>query len=432
MRQHLIEPPLFSENRRKFFKKMKSRALAIFHSNDFMPRNGDQNHPYRQNSDFFYLTGVSQPNSILILFPTAANAKMRTLLFIEKTSARHSVWEGEKINKEIATSISGIENVYWLDQYQTILLDLMSQCDRIYINGDEGVATQQPVPSKDMRMAKKLMDIYPFHKYQRSQPLLRKIRMRKSASEIKMMKEAIRITKVAFTQIISRTWVDKMEYKLEAVMTGTFINEGAMGHAFEPIVASGASACILHYTKNNQCCQDGDLILLDFGAEYQHYAADISRTIPANGRFTTRQKEVYEAVLEVLRATLKLLVPGAHLSEIKTEVGKLMSEQLVNLGLLTDEEAALYKSDNPPYKKYFMHGVSHHLGLDVHDLSDRFAPLQSGMVLTCEPGIYIASEGIGVRLENNILVTDETPIDLTEDIPIEISDIENCMRGKGY
>ncbi len=430
MHQPILYPSLFIEHRENFSAELERASLAIFFGNDLMPRNGDQFFPFRQQSDFYYLSGIEQPNSILVIFPDAPNSKMRTILLIEKPNNHDTIWEGQRLSKEEARQRSGIENVLWLDQKEALLADLMCSAKNIYANSNESYAGG-PIQPRDVRKAEELRRRFPFHDYKRSQPILRKLRMIKSTGEIDLMKKAMNITAEVFSEIISHNWVDRGEYEIEAEITAGFRRRGATGHAYHPIVAAGPSACILHYTNNNKVCLDGDLILLDFGAEYSHYAADLSRTIPVNGSFSPRQKEIYQSVLHVLKRTTEHMVPGITLSELKKEVGHLMSVQLLQLGLLTEEEAAQHDSANPPYRKYFMHGIAHHIGLDVHDLSDRHSTLQSGMILTCEPGIYIKEEGIGIRLENNILVTDDSPVNLMASIPIEIEEIEYRMNSKG-
>ncbi|MCB0664443.1 MAG: aminopeptidase P N-terminal domain-containing protein [Saprospiraceae bacterium] len=428
MRHQAIDSSLFVQNRQRFARQMKPDSLAIFHSNDAMPRNGDQHYSYRQHSDFFYLTGVQQKDSVLIIFPDTPKKDFKEVLFIKKETEHARIWEGEKLTKTEATNLSGIEQVVWLSQYHTVLHDLIKNSKRIYINGNESQGAEDEILTRDLRLGNELMKRYPMHKYHRSQPILRNLRMIKSPVEIELIRKALQITHHGFDKVMASVKPGMWEYQLEALLTGSFIHDGAQGHAYEPIVASGSSACVLHYITNSEKCQAGDLVLLDFGAEYANYSADITRTIPVNGRFSERQATVYNAVLKVLRETKEMMVPGVLLEELNQEVGKMMSHALVDIGLLDKSEINPKDSKKQPYRRYFMHGVAHHLGLDVHDLSDRYSPFQAGMVLTCEPGIYIPEEKMGIRLENNILITDDGPVDLASDIPIEIEDIEAHMQ----
>ncbi|MCB0685441.1 MAG: aminopeptidase P N-terminal domain-containing protein [Saprospiraceae bacterium] len=428
MRYQAIDPTLFIQNRQRFARQMKPDSLAIFHSNDAMPRNGDQHFPYRQHSDFFYLTGVEQKDSTLILFPGAPKSEFKEILFIKKETEHARIWEGEKLTKNEASGISGIEKIVWSSQYSSVLHDLIKQAKRVYINGNESQGIDDEILTRDLRLGNQLMRRYPMHKYHRSQPILRNLRMIKSTTEVDLIKRAIDITKAGFDQVLNLIQPDMWEYQVEALLTGSFIHEGAQGHAYAPIVASGAAACVLHYITNDHQCKAGDLLLIDFGAEYANYAADLTRTIPVSGRFTERQASVYNAVLRVMKETKEMMVPGILLDELNTEVGKMMSHALVDLGLLDKNELNSKDAKKQPYRRYFMHGVAHHLGLDVHDLSDRYSPFQAGMVLTCEPGIYIPEENLGIRLENNILITDEGPVDLAAHVPIEIEEIESLME----
>ncbi len=429
MRSQQLDPQLFRYHREQFCAALPAHAMAIFYANDVMPRTADQHFPFRQQSDFFYLTGIDQPESVLILFPDVTEVKMREILFISQTTKSQKIWEGDKLTKDDAQQFSSISQINWLHEYPRVIHQLMREADVVYLNANESASAQEPIFSRDLREGKKLMARYPLHPYRRAQPILRKLRMIKNDQEISLIKKAIGITHQAFKNILIRTWSGEPEYKIEAVMIGTFINSGSTGHAFAPIVASGRSACILHYIENSRICAEGDLILLDFGAEYAHYAADVSRTIPASGKFNPRQREIYQAVLDIMHQIKPLFRAGNTLTQIHAETGKLVSEALLRLGLLTEEEAIQYDHSHAPYRRYFMHGVAHHLGLDVHDLSDRNVPLAPGMVLTCEPGIYILEEGIGIRLENDLLITNNHPIDLTEEIPIEIDEIERIIQG---
>jgi Xaa-Pro aminopeptidase len=428
MRYQPIKSKLFKQNRERFVRQMKPDALAIFHSNDQMPRKGDQYFPYTQSPDFFYLTGIEQPESVLVLFPNAPKPAFKEILFIKKSDTKTNIWDGERLSKDEATGISDVKTVYWLDQLPTLLQDLLHHAKRIYVNSNENLSVNAEVETRDMRNARALMQKYPFHKYHRAQPVMRKLRMIKSNPEIEIIQKACEITGKAFQRVLQSTEPGMMEYEVESHITGTFIASGSAGHAYAPIVASGPGACVLHYIKNDQACRDGELLLLDFGAEYAHYASDLTRTIPVNGRFSERQRQVYDAVLRTFKRTREMMVPGAMLDELNKEVGRMMSYELVDLGLLSKDEGDDYEADNAPYRKYFMHGVAHHLGLDVHDLSDKYTPLQAGMVLTCEPGIYIREEAMGIRLENDILVTDDGPIDLMANIPIEAEEIETLMH----
>lgn len=428
MRHQAIDSSLFTQNRQRFARQMKPDSLAIFHSNDAMPRNGDQHFPYRQHSDFFYLTGIQQKDSILILFPDSPKKEFKEVLFLLKETEHSKIWEGERLSKDEANHLSAIQKIVWSSQYAAILHDLIKQAKRVYINGNESQGVNDEILTRDLRLGNELMKRYPMHKYHRSQPILRNLRMIKSPIEVDLVKKALDITKLGFQKVLSSVHPGMWEYQIEAILTGTFIHEGAQGHAYEPIVASGVSACVLHYTTNNRKCQSGDLVLLDFGAEYANYSADLSRTIPVNGRFSERQAAVYKAVLKVMKETKEMMVPGILLDELNQEVGKMMSHALVDLGLLDKSDLQPKDSKKQPYRQYFMHGIGHHLGLDVHDLSDRYSPFQAGMVLTCEPGIYIEEEDLGIRLENNILITDDGPVDLAADVPIEIEEIEALMQ----
>lgn len=427
MRFKKIDSNLFIQNRQRFARQMRSDSLAIFQTNDKMPRNGDQYFPFRQNSDFFYLTGIDQPESVLLLYPDASREDHREILFIKKGDALSEIWEGQRYTKKEARDISGIQKVMWLQQLPGIQQNLIHQAKRIYVNENENLSVQAEIQTRDIRIAKEIKERYPFHKYHRSQPILRYLRMIKSHPEIELINHAAGITSQAFHRVLKAVKPGMKEYEIEAEIIHTFIAHGSAGHAYDPIVASGASSCVLHYIKNDQVCDNGDILLLDFGAEYGHYAADLSRTIPVNGKFTSRQRDVYQAVLRVLKQTIELMVPGMTLDELNKEVGLMISHELVALDLI-DRKDLKEKGEYAAYRQYFMHGVAHHLGLDVHDLSDRNSPFQAGMILTCEPGIYIAEESLGIRLENNILITDNGPVDLMAEIPIEVDHIESLMQ----
>ena len=415
-----MSPEFFKNNRKRFAKKMLPDSIAIFFSNDLMPRSGDAYFPFKQNSSLYYLTGLDQPETVLVLYPDSEKAGFKEVIFIRKTDEFIRIWEGYQYSQEDATSISGIEKVFWTDDLDRILHELILMAKRIYINSSEQDNFSPEVMSGNDRKGRLIHEKYPFHKFHRSQPILKKMTVIKSSEEVQMIQKAIDIAGNGFMQVLQKVKPDMYEYELEALLTGSFIAQGATGHAFDPIIASGADSCVLHYTHNSKKMKDGDLVLMDFGAEYGNYNSDISRTIPVNGQFSPRQRKVYEAVLSVFKEVKKLLVPGTLLQDYQTEAGKIMRSALVGLGLPVE------KGDD--YKKYFMHSMSHHLGLDVHDAGSRYAPIQAGMVFTGEPGIYIREEGLGIRLENDILVTDEEPIDLCAQIPSEAVEIEDLIQ----
>ena len=428
MKYQPIKQELFKQNRSRFKKEMKPNSLAIFNSNDEMPRNGDQDFPFRQNSDFFYLTGIDQAKSVLFIFPDCPLEKYREALFLEETNEYIAIWYGKKYSKEEAIAASGIKNVFWLDTLDNAIKEVMAASEYVYLNANENPRYSNPVPYRDIRFNEDLTKKFPAHKYERSNPIVCKLRMVKSDIEIDLTKEAISITDKAFRRILSFTKPGVMEYEVEAEITHEFIRNRANGHAYYPIVASGKGACVLHYIENNKECKDGDLMLLDFGAEYANYAADLSRTIPVNGKFSPRQKEVYNACLRVMKAAIKLLVPGTTIDKYHTEVCKIMDKELIGLGLFTAEDVKKQDPAKPMYFKYYMHGTSHFIGLDVHDVGTRQDIIKPGMLFSCEPGIYIQEEGIGIRIENDILTTENGNIDLMAGIPIEVEEIEKLMK----
>lgn len=427
MRYDPIDPQLFIQNRRRFMREMAPNTLAIFHANDQMPRNGDQYFNFRQNSNLFYLSGLNQPEVVLVLYPDCNREKFREVLFIKRSNEKISVWEGYKYTKEDARTISGVSNVLFTDDIPNILHELILSSEGIYLNVSENDRFQPEVPSRDSRHALLYREKYPAHVFLRSQPILKKLVMIKADLEIQLLRHSIDITDKAFRRVLNFVKPGVKEYEIEAEITHEFVRNRA-DHGYHPIVGSGVNNCILHYNQNDQVCREGDLLLLDFGAEYANYSADLTRTIPVSGQYTTRQKEVYNAVLRVMRQATTLLVPGNNLTDFQRVVGKMMEEELVGLKLLSTQDIKNQDPEWPAYKKYFMHGTSHHLGLDVHDLSNRYDPFQAGMVFTCEPGIYIPEEGFGIRIENDILVTDHEPIDLMNHIPVEAEEIENMMQ----
>ncbi|HPF63361.1 MAG: aminopeptidase P N-terminal domain-containing protein [Lentimicrobium sp.] len=426
MRYKSIDPDLFRKNREKLEKKLKPNALAVIHANDEMPRNGDQCFVYRQNSDLFYLTGLDQEKCILTLFPNHPVEAMREIVFTVRTNDRMVTWYGHKYTLEQVTEISGVKNVRWLDDFDGTFRDLMARAEFVYLNQNENPRFTTEVPSRDLRFMQQLRNDYPLHAFERLAPLLTDLRMVKESEEIEMINRACEITGDAFGRVLNFVKPGVLEYEVEAEITHEFLRNGASGHAYPPIIASGVNNCILHYNQNDQVCKDGDLLLLDFGAEYGNYAGDCSRTIPVNGKFSPRQRQVYEAVLRVLRKASRMLVPGTTIDKYHAEICKIVENELIGLGLFSREDVERQDPENPLFFKYYMHGTSHFMGLDVHDVGSKQHPLRKGMVLSCEPAIYIPEEGFGIRLENDILV-DEEPVDLMAHIPIEPDDIEALM-----
>jgi Xaa-Pro aminopeptidase len=425
-----IDKNLFVENRKRFTAQMKENSLAIFVSNDEMPKSADQTFTFKQNPDLFYLSGVDQEETFLILFPDSPIEKYKEVLFVRKTNEYLAIWEGEKLNQEQARSVSGVQTVLWSEEFPNILKMLMVQTKGVYLNLNEHDRSSWQVPYHELRFAKELQEKYPLHEYHRAAPILHQQRAIKSQYEVALMQTACDITGKGFRRVLQFTKPGVYEYEIEAEITHEFLCNRATGHAYHPIIASGKDSCVLHYNKNNKICVEGDLLLMDFGAEYANYAADLTRTIPVSGKFTPRQKEVYNAVLRVMKQATQMLRPGTTIDEVNKEVGKVVEAELININLLKAEDVKNQDPEKPLYKKYFMHGTSHFLGLDVHDVGNRYAAIQPGMVFTCEPGIYIREENIGIRLENDILVTDGNPVDLMKNIPLEAEEIEALMNQK--
>jgi len=427
MKYPQLENDLFVENRKRFIQHMSKNAMAIFHSNDMIPMSGDQYFPFKQNPDFFALTGIDQEECALILYPDHPNEKMRTILFVRKTNEHIAVWEGHKYDKKQAEAVSGISSIYWMEQFDSMIHAIITRSDVVYLNGNENYRFDSEVPSRDTRLNQKLMQTYPYHQYERAQVICKKLSMIKLDQEIALIQEACDITEKGFRRILQFIKPGVFENEIEAELIHEFLLNKSTGHAYTPIIASGASACILHYNENCRPCKDGDVILMDFAAEYANYKSDLTRSVPVNGIYTNRQKEVYNAVLDTFKTARSLLVSGTSLQMYQKNMSEYIEHKLIDLKLIDKTDIKNQDPRNPAFKKYFMHGLSHHLGLDVHDLSDMYEPLKPGMVLTCEPGIYIPEEGLGIRIENDIVVTPEGNRDLMANIPIEVEEIEELM-----
>ncbi len=428
MKYTAINSQLFIDNRKKFIAELPPNSMAILFASDEMPRSADQAFVFRQNPDLFWLSGIDQEKTILVIYPDCPNPLYREALFLRKTNEVIAVWEGHKYTMAEAREASGMQQIFWEESFEPALKSLMTYCDRVFINLNENDRSENQVPYKDIRFANELKYNYPAHEIKRLGPIMAKLRSVKHPVEIELMQRACNITRDAFKRVLKFVKPGVMEYEVEAEIIHEFIRQRGNGHAYTPIIASGYSACVLHYIENNRVCMDGDLLLMDFGAEYANYAADLTRTIPVNGRFSQRQKDVYNAVLRIMKQAKTMLKPGAILADYNKEVGNIMEAELIGLGLLDKDAVAKQDKENPLYKKYFMHGTSHFLGIDVHDIGNRYAPMQVGNVFTCEPGIYIPEEKLGIRIENDILITENGVVDLMADIPVEVEEIEDLMN----
>src|SRR6218665_3301508 len=429
MKYHQIDSKLFVKNRAKFTAAMKPKGIAVFNSNDIYPVSADSTLPFAQHRDIFYLSGVDQEESILVLFPDAPYDHYKEILFLKETSEHIAIWEGEKLTKDRSFEVSGIKSVYWLQDFHKILFELMTYAETMYINTNEHYRATIETETREARFVKWWKENYPAHGVAKSNPILQRIRSVKEQEELDLIQQACKITEKGFRRLLSFVKPDVTEYEIEAELIHEFIRNRSKGFAYTPIIASGNNANVLHYIENNQPCKAGDLILLDVAAEYANYSSDLSRTIPVSGKYSDRQKAVYNAVLRVKNEATKMLVPGTIWKEYHKEVGKVMTSELLGLGLIDKADVQNENPDWPAYKKYFMHGTSHHLGLDTHDYGLLYEPMQANMVFTVEPGIYIPAEGFGIRLEDNVVVqANGEPFNLMGNIPIEAEEIENLMN----
>ena len=429
MKYDKIKSGLFVKNRKNFMKNMVGKSIAFFNSNDIYPISADSTLAFEQHRDIFYLSGVDQEESILVLCPNAIDEKHREILFLKETNEHIAIWEGPKLTKQQAFETSDVKTVYWLKDSDKIIAELVDQCDTIYYNHNEHYRAKVETETREERFNKRLKKTYPHKKSERSNPFLQRLRSVKDPIEIDLIQKACNITNKGFRRILNFVKPGVWEYEIEAEFIHEFLNNRSKRFAYTPIIASGKNANILHYNENNKKCKDGDLILLDVGAEYANYSSDMTRTIPVSGRFTHRQKDIYNAVLKVKNEATKMLVPGADWEQYHVEVGKLMTSELLTLGLLDKSDIQNETKEKPAYKKYFMHGTSHHMGLDTHDYGLLDEPMQANMVFTVEPGIYLPDEGFGIRLEDDVVIQQTgDPINLMKDIPIEIEEIEELMN----
>jgi Xaa-Pro aminopeptidase len=429
MKYHQINSELFIKNRYNFTSAMKPNSLAVFNSNDIYPISADSTLPFEQHRDIFYLSGVDQEESVLLLFPDCPNEKHREILFLRETNDHIAVWEGAKLTKKAAFETSGIKSVYWLQDLEKILFELSTYCDTFYINTNEHYRANVETETREDRFTKWLLAKYPAHSVAKSSPIMHRLRSVKDPIELDLMQRACNITEKGFRRILDFVKPGVWEYEIEAELIHEFVRNRSKGFAYSPIIASGNSANVLHYMENNKECKSGDLILLDIAAEYANYKSDLTRTIPVSGKFSERQKAVYNAVNYVKKEATKLLVPGTLWKEYHVEVGDIMTSELLKLGLLDKADVQNEDKDWPAYKKYFMHGTSHHIGLDTHDYGLLHEKMQANMVFTVEPGIYIPDEGFGIRLEDDVVVQEKgEPFNLMGNIPIESDEIEDLMN----
>ena len=427
MKYNTLDSNLFIQNRNLFSRKLENNSIAIFNSNDVMPTNSDGTMPFKQNSDLFWLTGVDQEESVLVITKHNDNT-VGELLFLKETNEHIAIWEGAKLTKEKALQNSGIKKVYWLSDMEAMIEGKITDCKNLYLNKNIHSRSTSEVQTRDDRYRESIASKFPNKIIKEVAPIMHELRFIKSNIEVGLIQHACDITEKGLRRILPLIKPGIMEYEIEAELMHEFLSNRSVGFAYQPIIGSGIDSCVLHYIDNNKKCLDGDILLMDFGAEYANYASDLTRTVPVNGRFSSRQSDVYNAVLRVMKEATNMLRPGTDHKQMQQEVIKLMQEELINLGLFDMHDVKNQDPKNPLYKKYFMHGTSHSLGLDVHDVGDTSTPMKSGMVFTCEPGIYIQEEGLGIRLENDILVTDGNPHDLMGNIPIELDEIEVLMH----
>lgn len=427
MRYLPIDASLFVGNRNRLKSRLKPNSISVFLSSDVMPTSADGRLTFVQHSDIFYLSGIDQEETILVICPDAQEEKHREILFVRETSEKIAIWEGPKYTKGQARAISGIQTVYWTREFETVFRTLVIESETIYLNTNEHLRAEVVVETRDMRFLRECMAKYPLHHYERLAPVMHALRAVKSQIEIDLIQKACNITEKAFRRLLSFIRPGVWEFEVEAEIIHEFMMNRSRGPAFPSIIASGENACILHYENNNRQCREGELLLMDFGAEYAGYTSDLTRTVPVSGRFSPRQKAVYNAVLRVQRAAMAMLIPGNTLAEYHKAVGLVMEKELVDLGLLTLTEICDQPVNTPAYKKFFMHGTSHHLGLNVHDYGNRHRIFEPGMVFAVEPGIYIREESLGVRIENDIVITADGPMDLMKNTPVEAEEIEMLM-----
>jgi Xaa-Pro aminopeptidase len=429
MKHLLLNPELFTTNRKRFTERMKPNSIAIFVSNDEVPRNGDAIYTFQQNSDLYWLSGIMQEDSMVILFPDNPDPKFREVLVLVRPNEMKEKWDGKRLRREQSIAISGMKAIVWEDTIDSLLQVWVHLADTIYLDTNENDRKASLVRSRDYRFVDEMKERYPLHQYERAAKLMKELRAIKTSYEIEVVKQAVAITGKTFDRILRFVKPGVMEYEVEAEIVHSFLSQRASGEAYGSIVASGDRARTLHYVSNNQECKDGELLLMDFGALYGGYAADLTRTIPVNGKFTERQKEVYNACLHLHNYAKSILKPGITIIDYTDKVGEEATRQFLKIGLLTESDVNNEDAENRAYRKYLYHGISHHLGIDVHDLGTRTAPVEAGMLFTIEPGIYIEEEGMGIRIENNVWITETGNIDLFEGIPITVEEIEAVMQG---
>ncbi|MGE3776082.1 MAG: aminopeptidase P family protein [Pirellulaceae bacterium] len=426
MKHVTIPAALFIENRQRLIERLPPRSLVVLQSNDIMPTNADGTMGFHQNADLFYLSGINQEETALLLAPNAFDEKLRQVLFVRESNEHLTIWEGHKLTKQQAREMSGIATVKWSSEFRGVFHALMSECDHVYLNTNEHTRAVVEVETREARFVRDCQARYPLHDYRRLARLMHELRAVKSSHEVDLIRHACQITRGGFLRVLEFVKPGVNEAEIEAEFAHEFTRQRAT-FAYPPIIASGENNCVLHYNQNDQACKKGQLILLDVAAGYGQYMSDLTRTIPVGGRFSRRQKQVYQAVLRVFRQVVAAMRPGTTTRDLRKLTEQLIEAECLELGLLKATEVRKQDPDQPAVRRYFMHGVSHPLGLDVHDVGPMWEPIRPGWVLTCEPGIYVREEGFGIRLENDILVTDGEPVDLMADIPIEADEIEQCM-----
>ena len=430
MRYKNIDKELFESNRKRLTKELKANSVVVVNANDIMPTNSDGSVRFRQNSDLFYLTGVDQEETILLVCPDFPDKKYKEVLFLRETNAHIATWEGHKLTKDEARELTGIETVMWVSEFPTLFntVMVMGDVDHVYLNTNDHYRADVLVESREMRFVKNCMEKYPLHRYERLAPIMHRLRTVKSKHEIDLMQQACDITQLGFRRLLKFVKPGVKEYEIEAELIHEFVRNGSRGFAYEPIIASGADSCVLHYIDNSKTCNDGDILLLDVAAEYANYNSDLTRTIPVNGKYTRRQKDVYNAVLRIMREAISMLKPGEKYYDYHREVQKITESELIGLNLIDKKDLKNQDKNKPLFSKYFMHGTGHQLGLDVHDVGNMYHKMQAGQVWTVEPGIYIREEGLGVRIENNVMITKNGVHELMKNIPVEANEIEELMN----